>query len=302
MMENRACWEIRPLSNPNISKEEFYRHLVGWAILAPSTHNAQPWRFLLRPVKDSIEMRLDQNYVLPISDPTGRQSFISLGAAYENLKMAANCYGLDCSTAYLSEGINIQLAGNPQLPPLTDDLLLAMKNRMTNRGKFDFSRKIGLKFLRQIKDAAFIFGTDLNLIEDTPTRFAIAELQYLADRYVIARTDFRRELAEYLLPNDSILGRGMPGNTFGLNDDAAKKIHELLKADGLFDPNLAAGFAITNRDAIKSSPLIAVLSAPEDSPIWWIKIGQALERIAILCELEGLSLAINAALIEVWIF
>lgn len=302
MRENYRAWEIEPIHDFVISKEELYTHLVGWAILAPSTHNAQPWKFLIDTKKNSIKITLDRDYVLPVSDPVGRQSFISLGCAFENLIMAAKYYGLNYLTEYQDDSISAWISDEPLSPCNASQGLSAMKNRRINRGQFDSSRKLPDKFEMDIKILAQAYGLRADLIIDTVTRFAIAEFQYLADRYVIAKTDFRNELAEYFLPNDTNSGRGMPGNTFKLNDNASLKIHELLKTKGSFDPNLAAGLAITNRDAVKSSPLIAVLSVPEDSSLWWMKAGQTLERIAILCEVNGLSFAINAALVEARMF
>lgn len=305
MKDNYQAWGVEPLSDfelAKISKEELYRHLIGWAILAPSTHNAQPWRFRIKSQENSIEIFPDRKYILPVSDPTGRQSHISLGAALENLLVAASCYGFKAKIEYEHELVAVALDDTPNLACSNIELLYAIKNRRVNREKFDAAKKIPHELLIEIKDAAKVYGVETDFISDTATRFAIAELQYLADRYAIAKTNFRNELADYLLPNDTDSGRGMPGNTFKLSDDAAAKIHELLKTKGLFDHNLASGFAIVNREAIKSSPLVVALSVSAETPERWIKAGQALQKIALLCETSGLALAINAALVEAEIF
>lgn len=302
MKENYAAWEIKPLDNLDISKEQLCRHLISWAILAPSTHNAQPWRFRLNMRENSIEICLDKTFVLPASDPTSRESLISLGCALENLVMSANSYGLGCRINFQNHSVKVWLTGLARLNCLDQKILAAIKNRRVNRGKFDHAQQIPNEIVQKFKDAASASGLTIDFVTDTASRFAIAELQYFADRYVITKTNFRNELANYLLPNDTIRKRGMPGATFDLEDNPAKEIHELLKTSGPFDPDLAAGFAIASRESTKSSPLLAVISIPEDKSIWWIKAGQLFEKIAILAVLENLAFAINAALIEVEIF
>jgi len=67
---------------------EAARALTSAAILAPSHWNAQPWRFEV----DSGELRvlLDAQRTLPLDDPDQRFAQMSLGAALENLLVAAD--------------------------------------------------------------------------------------------------------------------------------------------------------------------------------------------------------------------
>src|SRR5262249_7689677 len=70
---------------------EAARALVGAAVLAPSYFNAQPWRFEV----DTTELRvlLDPARTLPLTDPDQRFAQMSLGAALENLLVAARAWG-----------------------------------------------------------------------------------------------------------------------------------------------------------------------------------------------------------------
>ncbi|MCE9627481.1 MAG: hypothetical protein K8R56_06165, partial [Candidatus Eisenbacteria bacterium] len=92
---------VLPASLP-INSIEAARALVGAAVLAPSHWNAQPWRFEV----DASELRvvLDPERTLPLDDPDQRFAQMSLGAALENMLVAARAYGQMPSVRYLPWG------------------------------------------------------------------------------------------------------------------------------------------------------------------------------------------------------
>lgn len=171
-----------------------------------------------------------------------------------------------------------------------------------SRGKFKPGLTVPKPVLEKLKKTVKEFNLSSNFITDALTRFFIAQIQYQADRIVVAWNDFRYELADYLLPNNTEKTRGMPGNTFGLSDEMAIRIHEELKKKGIFDADLAVGFAATNRDGIRSAPVICVIGVKKDEPEWWIKAGGAFQKSALLAEINGLSVAILASIVEVETF
>jgi nitroreductase len=63
------------------------RFLLGYAILAPSSHNTQPWRFRLRG--PTLDLLADRRRALPVVDPEDRALVISCGAALGHLRVAA---------------------------------------------------------------------------------------------------------------------------------------------------------------------------------------------------------------------
>lgn len=66
---------------------------LGAAAAAPSVHNTQPWRFVVRP--EVVELHLDPLRVLPVADPDGRQARLSCGAALLNLRVALRAAGVE---------------------------------------------------------------------------------------------------------------------------------------------------------------------------------------------------------------
>src|SRR6266498_2638474 len=74
---------------------------------APSVHNTQPWWF--RVAGPALELHADPQRGLPAADPSGREMFISCGAALFGLRLAVR--GLGCHPA-------MQLLPDPEQPDL----------------------------------------------------------------------------------------------------------------------------------------------------------------------------------------
>src|SRR3989338_7328667 len=86
----------------DIRSEEFFmlknsaekiKFLLRYAILAPSTHNSQPWFFKIE--NNSCKIYADfEKYTIIEADPIKRDLYISLGCLIENLIVAAKYYNV----------------------------------------------------------------------------------------------------------------------------------------------------------------------------------------------------------------
>ncbi len=308
---NYSAWDIQTLPAGQVDKKAFYRNLVGWAVLAANSHNSQPWRFRVSLAENRVDILVPKAGVLPASDKNARQAQISVGCAMANMFLAAQGYGVDSAEMDFS-GMGPDQAGSVKMDfsgvikEVRPSVFAAMKNRRMNRGKYSPAQPVPeatIEALKQFDRNLFRDeGLSLHFIQDNPTRFAIAEIQYLADRAVVARNDFRAELGNYFLPNDSSEAIGMPGSTFGLSDAMTARMRDELKKVGSFDPDLAHGFAAADRDGIKSAPLIVVVSAKSDSLESRVKAGMIFGMSCIAAEHFGLAVAVHAAIVEVTAF
>jgi hypothetical protein len=83
---NLAAWNIGLSGFPRSgTPPEKARFAVAYAILAPSSHNTQPWRFAI--VDDELLVCADRSRSLAVIDPFDRELVISCGAALFNLRV-----------------------------------------------------------------------------------------------------------------------------------------------------------------------------------------------------------------------
>ena len=86
-------WDIKKEDFPQTSVlADQIKFVLGYAILAPSTHNSQPWRFKIQD--NFCRIYYNPELKLPEADPSGRDLYISMGCMIENLIIAANYFGI----------------------------------------------------------------------------------------------------------------------------------------------------------------------------------------------------------------
>lgn len=292
-------------------------HLASFALLAPTTHNTVPQRMRVDPVSRALHFAVDRRAVLPQSDPLGRQAAVSLGAAVANAAIAAECYGLVAT-------LEIETAAEPRVRPTreAEDTIVpvatlrftdteatardlawihAIRTRKMVRAEFDERVKLdaGLAAeLQRIASAAHR-GLTLHILTDAPTLLALGKFQELADTTVINRTPFARELAEWLLENDSESDVGMRGREFGLSDDAARRFRAGLAGTGPLLPDETVAFAKTGNIGMRSSSAVMVITAARDDLDHRLAAGRAFEEIALRLTMAGMAVAMHAGITEV---
>ena len=136
-------WQINEQDFPRDGDSaEKLQFLLRYAILAPSSHNTQPWKFSVG--KDEIQVFIDRTRWLKVADPDQRDLHISVGCALENLLIAAEHFGYGHQVTYFSEPANEELVATVKLKPqgqptpFRDPALFeTILNRQTNRKVYD---------------------------------------------------------------------------------------------------------------------------------------------------------------------
>ena len=93
---------VAPWRGPG-ANGDLRRWALGYAILAPNSHNRQPWLADLRE-PDTIVLRVDRERLLPETDPWFRQIVVSQGTFLESLVIALRERGVEPTVQLFPEG------------------------------------------------------------------------------------------------------------------------------------------------------------------------------------------------------
>ncbi|HWP10309.1 MAG TPA: hypothetical protein VNN06_00700 [Ramlibacter sp.] len=95
---------IEPWQGPRADAADVRRWILGYAILAPHSHNLQSWLVDLRQPQE-ITLYCDLTRLLPETDPFSRQIMMSHGTFLELLDLAARRKGLRANVELFPQGI-----------------------------------------------------------------------------------------------------------------------------------------------------------------------------------------------------
>ena len=279
--QNRAgdVWQIvesdYPRAGTPLEKSKF---LIRCALLAPSSHNTQPWFFEIKEAQ-SIELFADRSRWLRVADADQRELHISLGCALENLLVAAAHFGLETETRYLPRGDDAPLAavvswreGAAAPDERRRGLFEFLTRRATFHGAFA-NREMPSGVLEEIEKRAAGDGVRLRLTNEESVLERIAEFVANADAQQFADPEFRRELAAWI-------GAGVFGNSW-----LTAQIGRFAVAHFDFGRSTAKADA----RVLQSAAAFGLLATATNSREAQIKTGQDFERIYLAAQAHGLG-------------
>jgi nitroreductase len=256
------------------------RFLLRYAVLAPSSHNTQPWLFRVRD--DAVELYADRSRGLPVVDPDDRQLIMSCGAALLHLRIAIRHFGHAGEVTLFPDTSDPDLLARVRLgrvhPPTgeEEEIFHAIPRRRTNRLAFE-PRLVDQAVLFQLRVEARAEGAWLHILQSEDERNRVADLVAEGDRIEWADRRFRRELASWMHPNASSSCDGMRGYGFGHGDLMSRGGPFFIRT---FD--LGGQTAASDRRIAAGSPALAVLGTDGDWPYDWLAAGQALARVLLM--------------------
>jgi nitroreductase len=278
------AWNIKESDFPiNSSSEEKLTFLINYAILAPSSHNSQPWKFNV--TKDEILVFADKSRRLQIADADQRELYISLGCALENLIVAADHFGYNCSVAYFPE--EVDLVAKAVLRPSANSsedprLFSAMLSRQTNRNPYK-SRAITDADLEMIRRLSSDPDVNIFMTSDSAIKKGFLEQVVQANSVQYSDANYKSELGHWL-------GQGVMGPT-GID----------AKMSQLAVVFLDMGPEQTKKDSelINSTPYLGFISTANNDSVSAIKAGMVLERFWLAATALGISLHPMSQALEV---
>jgi Nitroreductase family len=262
--------------------------VLRYAILAPSSHNTQPWRFVIGD--ERILVCADRARALRVSDPFDRELTISCGAALFNLRVALSRFDLPyVITAFPAQAdpdvlAEVRITTRGFIEHEIGALLPAITQRTTTRERFA-DRPLPVSLHLAIEDAAQIEGLHAVVIDALDERVVIGELIAEADHRQFANAAFRRELAHWLRPPST--DEGMPA--YSHLAQVLLEVATPVAASIVRTFDLGNGAAASHRDLVAGSPALVLLTSDADRPAEWLATGQALERILLTLAQSGVT-------------
>lgn len=272
-----APWGLRESEFPAAGSErERLAFLLRYVVLAPSSHNSQPWRF--RVGEERIEVLADRSRWLRVADPDQRELHISLGCAIENLLVAAERFGyrhaLDYSPA-AAEGEHVATVALTRVEPTgggRSELLEAIPRRFTPHAPFE-DRDIPEAHRGRLEAAAREPGVTPWLSGDPAVRQRMGELTVRADALQFADPAWRAELGHWL-------GQGAFGTPW-----------LIARLGQLAVTYLDLGRSMARKDAerLSGAPLLGILATGRDGREAQLRVGQAFQRLALTATTIGVG-------------
>lgn len=171
---------------------DLLREFVSKAILSPSGHNTQPWKFHIDD--DTITVSPDFSRALKFTDPGNRELFISLGCVIESIFIVAASCGYKANITV--EKYCHKISFTPTDKHYDVVLAQAIEHRTTNRTAFS-SKRLSIDIINSLSS----FGTSFF---DTQSReFAkICEYVVMSNNIQLNNTQFKQELKQWMRYSD----------------------------------------------------------------------------------------------------
>lgn len=252
-------------ADPTAAVAQAIRQAAVGASLAPSIYNTQPWRFVLGSA--SLEIHAEWARRLQVLDTRGRQLVISCGCAVFNARVVLAAAGLETHVDLLPDVLRpgllarLRVLGPSRSTPAIAVLLPELARRRSNRQPFT-NEPTSREVVRALVRAATHEGVEAQAVARPERRRAVIGLS--AQAGAIENTD-RAYLTEL---------RAWSG------DDPRRRDGVLGATADVTDDGLGRG-GVADLAAADQGQVLLLLGTEHDSPVMWLRTGQALERVLL---------------------
>ncbi|MGK5093133.1 twin-arginine translocation pathway signal protein [Deltaproteobacteria bacterium TL4] len=302
---NKPLTALNAWNGPIPIEQDIRIILVSYAILAPNPHNKQPWIVeFLSP--DRLYLYVDQNRLLPETDPPYRQIHIGQGTFLENLSLAAQNFGYHAKIKYFPQGMysNTEVENKPvafielikeasiKKDPLFEVILLRQSNKRVYN-----EQEISNSQLNLLKTAYDTTNYSLNIMTEITQR---KKLAILLGKAMSIETENEKRHAEtvamFRFNNEELetyrdgFGVANAGIT-GLKKFIAETFFIGSREEAL---NTTSSFAKASVDLTKNQADSAMafgwITSKTNTRLDQIIIGRAYERVNLLATKLGIAL------------
>lgn len=284
---SRDPWSIDEADFPRNDPVESMRFLVRYAVLAPSSHNTQPWQFAIEP--NRIDVFADSSRWLKVADADKRELYLSVGCAIENLLVAAEHFGLGYSLDLFPDSSSEDLVARfvAEGPVRRSgfrgpELFESLTTRYTNHKKYE-RRELTSVQLEKLTGCNVEEDLRLELIAEPQAAALVEKLIAAGDETEYADPRFRAELGHWI-------GRGVFGTA------------PLLARIGRFAVerfDLGKIQARKDIQLVESSSALAVISARNNRRPNQVRAGQLFQRLFLMATRLGIAVQPMSAPLQV---
>lgn len=296
---NYEAWRISEGGYPaGTDPRERLVFLLRYAILAPSPHNTQPWRFKIERA-NTILLEPDLDRALPHSDPTRRGMTISLGCVLTNLLLAAKHFGWGVRYSFEDqsfEGLRVrcELSEGEGYQETEGEAALfsAIPNRYSH--KLEFRRRQLPDDMREKLALSGCGSAGVALLSTEKEIRQVAQAHEQTTLEFAQNPAFAREVSGWMRRNGTSAGDGMPGFTFGLTRTGAVIVKGLTG----MTPTVVKVVAKKDYKILSGSEAVCLVSSSEDTLAGQIEAGMTYQYAALTAAAEGVGLSPKSAMVE----
>ena len=287
-----TIWRHGPA--PSGDRAAVLRELVRHATLAPSSHNTQCWKFLLK--ERSIIIQPDLLRRCPVVDPDDHHLFVSLGCAAENLAQAALAAGLRADASFEATGNGAIAVDLQPTRAVVSPLFAAIPNRQSTRGDYNGKPLAGHE-LRLLEQAGN--GTGVRVMLMTERRAMETALEYVVAGNTAQMNDpaFVDELKQWIrFSRDEAMRKGDGLSAVSSGNPSLPRWLGSRMMEMVFTPG-SENERYSRQ--IRNSAGIAVFVSEANDKAHWVEAGRCYQRFALQATALGIRNAFLNQPVEV---
>lgn len=289
-MNNKIAWQKKYAE----SQKDIIRKCIALGLLAPSTHNCQPWLFDVISSK-KVDVYLNDGINLENSDRNYFYRLVSIGALLENMAVAAESYGYGYKIKYFDDFKNSPVATFSlefKKTAANTKNIKAIYNRYSEKRINDSQKPLPNKYLKYIdysdKYVSIYKTNNVDKIKNVAYDFYQSALSYSNN------TKFAKELSDWMRTDNSKSYNGMPAASSGLSNMQLLVGSNILR----LTPKILKPMSKKYLKLVGSSSAVGFIASKNYSTESLLRCGRAFEAIALKFAELDYSVTALAAIVD----